>query len=127
APPTEVATVDVLVATRDIEPRSALGASDLKVLQVPRDTAPANALHDANSAIGMITTVALSKNEPVLPTKIAQTGTEGHIAVLPPGATGANSVAFRAMSLNIPDANAAGGPSSAAAHVDLLYTPAVPD
>ena len=125
APPTDVATVDVLVATRDIEPRSALGATDLKVVQLPRDAAPANALHDANSATGMITIVALSKNEPVLPTKIAQTGTEGHIAVLPPGATVANSVAFRAMSLNVPDANAAGGAISAGDHVDILYTLAV--
>jgi len=117
--------VDVVVATRDIEPRSALGASDLKIVQLPRDAAPANALHDANSATGMITTVALSKNEPVLPTKLAQTGSEGHIAVLPPGATVANSIGFRAMSLNIPDANAAGGAIAAGDHVDILYTLAV--
>jgi pilus assembly protein CpaB len=125
APPIDVAMVDVLVATRNIEPRSALGASDLKVVQLPRDAAPANALHDANSATGMITTVALSANEPVLPTKIAQTGSEGHIAVLPPGATVANSLGFRAMSLNIPDANAAGGAIAAGDHVDILYTLAV--
>ena len=122
APPTDVAMVDVLVATRNIEPRSALGASDLKIVQLPRDAAPANALHDVNSATGMITTVALSANEPVLPTKIAQTGSEGHIAVLPPGATVANSLGFRAMSLNIPDANAAGGAIAAGDHVDILYT-----
>lgn len=125
APPSDVAMVDVVVATRDIEPRSALGASDLKIVQLPRDAAPANALHDANSATGMITTVALSKNEPVLPTKLAQTGSEGHIAVLPPGATVANSIGFRAMSLNIPDANAAGGAIAAGDHVDILYTLAV--
>ncbi len=122
APPIDVAMVDVLVAARNIEPRSALGASDLKVVQLPRDAAPTNALHDANSATGMITTVALSANEPVLPTKIAQTGSEGHIAVLPPGATVANSLGFRAMSLNIPDANAAGGAIAAGDHVDILYT-----
>ena len=125
APPTDVAMVDVVVATRDIEPRSALGASDLKIVQLPRDAAPANALHDANTATGMITTVALSKNEPVLPTKLAQTGSEGHIAVLPPGATVANSIGFRAMSLSIPDANAAGGAIAAGDHVDILYTLAV--
>jgi len=127
APPIDVAMVDVLVATRNIEPRSALGASDLKIVQLPRDAAPANALHDANSATGMITTVALSANEPVLPTKIAQTGSEGHIAVLPPGATVANSVNFRAMSLNIPDANAAGGAIAAGDHVDILYTLVITD
>jgi len=125
APPIDVAMVDVLVAARNIEPRSALGASDLKVVQLPRDAAPANALHDVNTATGMITTVALSANEPVLLTKIAQTGSEGHIAVLPPGATVANSLGFRAMSLNIPDANAAGGAIAAGDHVDILYTLAV--
>ncbi len=122
APPTDAATVDVLVAARDIEARSALGSSDVKVVQLPRDAAPANALHDANGAAGMITTVGLSANEPVLPTKLAQPGSEGHIAVLPPGSTIANSVAFRAMSLNIPDANAAGGAIEAGDHVDILYT-----
>lgn len=127
APPTDVAMVDVVVATRSIEPRSALGAGDLKVIQLPRDAAPANALHDVSSATGMITTVGLSANEPVLPTKIAQTGSEGHIAVLPPGATVANSLGFRAMSLNIPDANAAGGAIAAGDHVDILYTLAITD
>lgn len=125
APPTDVATVDVLVAARDIEARSALGASDVKVVQLPRDAAPANALHDVSGAAGMITTVPLSVNEPVLPTKIAQPGSEGHIAVLPPGSTVATSVAFRAMSLNIPDANAAGGAIEAGDHVDILYTLAI--
>jgi len=124
-PPSDVATVDVLVATRDVEARSALGPSDVKVVQLPRDAAPSNALHDANGAVGMITTVKLSTNEPVLPTKIAQSGSEGHIAVLPPGTTLASSIGFRAMSLNIPDANAAGGAIVAGDHVDILYTLAV--
>jgi pilus assembly protein CpaB len=125
ATPTDVAMVDVLVAARDIEARSALGSNDVKVVQLPRDAAPANALHDANGAAGMVTTVALSVNEPVLPTMIAQPGTEGHLAVLPPGSTVANSIGFRAMSLNIPDANAAGGAIEAGDHVDILYTLAV--
>jgi pilus assembly protein CpaB len=125
APPSEVAMVDVLVAARDIEARSALGASDVKVVQLPRDVAPANALHDANGTAGLITTVRLSANEPVLPTKIASPGSQGNIAVLPPGQTVASSLAFRAMSVNIPDANAAGGLIEAGDHVDILYTLAV--
>ena len=123
--PTDSATVDVLVAARDIEARSALGSSDVKVVQLPRDAAPANAIRDANGTAGMITTVRLSVNEPVLPTKIAQPGSEGRISVLPPGAAVANSAAFRAMSLSIPDANAAGGAIEAGDHVDILYTLAI--
>ena len=125
APPTETAMVDVLVAARDLEARSALGTNDVKVIQLPRDAAPAGALRDANGAAGMITTVGLSANEPVLPTKIARPGSEGHIAVLPPGATVANSLPFRAMSVNVPDSNAAGGAIAAGDHVDILYTLAV--
>lgn len=125
APPSDVTMVDVLVATRDIEARSALGSGDVKVVQLPRDAAPANALRDANGVVGLVTTVPLVANEPVLPAKIAQPGSEGHIAVLPPGQTVANSLGFRAMSVNIPDANAAGGAIQAGDHVDLLYTLAV--
>ena len=122
AAPTDLPMVDVLVAARDIEARSALGANDVKVVKLPRDAVPANALREANAASGKVTTVALSVNEPVLPTKIAQPGSEGHIAVLPPGQTVANSLAFRAMSVNIPDSNAAGGLIVAGDHVDILYT-----
>ena len=125
ATPTDVAMVDVLVATRDIEARSALGAADVKIVQLPRDAAPASALHDANAAAGMITTVRLSVNEPVLPTKIATAGSEGRIAVLPPGSTVSTSPAFRAMSISVPDANAAGGAIEAGDHVDILYTLAI--
>jgi Flp pilus assembly protein CpaB len=124
-PPTDVTTVDVLVATRDIEARSALASGDVKVVQLPRDVAPANALRDANGVAGLVTTVPLAANEPLLPAKLAQPGSEGHIAVLPPGQTVANSLGFRAMSLNIPDANAAGGAIQAGDHIDLLYTLAV--
>jgi len=127
APPTDVATVDVLVATHDIEARSALGPSDLKIVQLPRDAAPSSALRDASGATGQITTVALAANEPVLPAKLAQPGSEGHIAVLPPGAAVSTSPAYRAMSLNIPDANAAGGAIVAGDHVDILYTLSVVD
>jgi pilus assembly protein CpaB len=127
APPSETAMVDVLVAARDIEARSALASADVKIVQLPRDVAPANALRDANATAGLITTVRLSANEPVLPTKIALPGSEGHIAVLPPGQTVATSVAFRAMSVNIPDANAAGGLIETGDHIDILYTLQIAD
>lgn len=123
AVPSDVAMVSVLVAARDIEPRSALGAGDVKVVQLPRDAAPPNALRDPNGVAGLITTVPLSANEPLLSRKLAQPGSEGNIAVLPPGTTiGTSSPAYRAMSLNIPDANAAGGAIQAGDHVDILYT-----
>ena len=125
APPSEVPMVDVLVAARDIEARSAIGPNDVKVIRLPRDSAPADALRDASAASGMVTTVPLSANEPMLPAKIAQPGAGGHIAVLPPGQAVTSSPQYRAMSLNIPDSNAAGGLIVAGDHVDILYTLAV--
>jgi pilus assembly protein CpaB len=123
AAPPEVATMDVLVAARNLEARSALGANDMKLVKMPRDLVPTGALRDAGSVVGMITTVPLAANEPVLPAKIAAGGTEGHIAVLPPGTTAASSnTRFRAMSINIPDANAAGGTIQAGDHIDIMYT-----
>jgi Flp pilus assembly protein CpaB len=121
--PSEVATVDVLVAARDLAARSALGPGDVKVVKLPPDLVPTGALRDTGAAVGMITTVPLAANEPVLPAKIAAPGSEGHIAVFPPGTTAANSAArFRAMSINIPDANAAGGAIQAGDHIDIMYT-----
>jgi len=118
-----VPTVNVLVAARDLEPRTALAEGDLKIVRLPRDAAPANALGDRSGAVGMITTVGMSANEPVLPTKIAQPGGEGHIAVLPPGTQPTGTTPrFRAFSVNVPDANAAGGTIAAGDRVDILYT-----
>ena len=117
--------VDVLVAARDIEARSAIGPNDVRVIRLPRDSAPADALRDPSAASGMVTTVPLAANEPMLPAKIAQPGAGGHIAVLPPGQTVSSAPQFRTMSLNVPDSNAAGGLIVAGDHVDILYTLAV--
>ncbi len=114
--------VAVLVAARDLAARSALGPNDVKLVQLPRDAAPANAIRDPSAVSGMVTVFPLSANEAVLPAKLAPPGSAGHIAVLPPGTTVATSRGLRAMSVNIPDANAAGGAIAAGDHVDILYT-----
>jgi Flp pilus assembly protein CpaB len=123
-PAPEITTVDVLVASRDLEPRTALAEGDLRIVQLPRDATPLNALHTLADAIGQVTTVSLTANEPVLATKIAVTGSDGvHISVLPPGSQPlASTPNYRAVSVNVPDANAAGGGISAGDHADVLYT-----
>jgi pilus assembly protein CpaB len=123
-PAPEIATVDILVAARDLEPRTALTEGDLRIVQLPRDAAPKNGLHIVADAVGQVTTVSLEANEPVLTTKIAITGSDGvHISVLPPGLQPSGSTPmYRAVSVNVPDANAAGGGISAGDHADVLYT-----
>jgi len=120
-------TVGVLVAARDIDARSALADGDLKIVQLPRDAAPANALRDKTTAVGRITTVALSANEPVLPAKMATPGAEGNIAVFPAGTQpGGTTPRYRAVSLNVPDANAAGGNIQAGDRIDILLSWSAP-
>ena len=123
-PPPDFTTVDVLVASRDLGPRTALVPGDLKIVQLPRDAAPRNALHAVADGVGQVTTVSLTTNEPLLATKIAVAGSDGvHIAVLPPGSQPSGSTpTYRAVSLNVPDANAAGGAIVAGDHADVLYT-----
>ncbi len=123
-PAPEITTVDVLVASRDLEPRTALAEGDLRIVQLPRDAAPKNALHVLADAVGQVTTVSLTANEPLLATKIAITGSDGvHISVLPPGLQPSISMPmYRAVSVNVPDANAAGGGITAGDHADILYT-----
>jgi Flp pilus assembly protein CpaB len=121
--PTTGLTVGVLVAARDVDARTALGDGDLKIVQLPRDATPASALRDKAAAVGRITTVALAANEPVLPGKIAASGSEGNIAVFPAGTQpGGTTPRFRAVSLNVPDANAAGGNIQPGDRVDVLLT-----
>lgn len=121
--PTSGLTVGVLVAARDVDARTALGDGDLKIVQLPRDATPASALRDKAAAVGRITTVALAANEPVLPGKIAASGSEGNIAVFPAGTQpGGTTPRFRAVSLNVPDANAAGGNIQPGDRVDVLLT-----
>jgi len=119
-----ITTVDVLVASRDLEPRTALAQDDMKIVQLPRDAAPTNVFHVIADAVGQVTTVGLTANEPILATKIAVTGSDGvHISVLPSGLQPVGSTpAYRAVSINVADANAAGGGISAGDHADVLYT-----
>ncbi len=120
---TPIATVGVLVAARDIQPRTALSEADLKIVELPQESVPASALRDKSAVVGMVTTVPLAANEPVLPSKVATPGGEGRIAVLPPGTQVTGSTPrYRAVSLNVPDANAAGGAIVVGDHIDVLFT-----
>jgi pilus assembly protein CpaB len=127
APP-PVETTDVLVASHDIPTRTALTAADLKVQKYPKDIAPASALTKPEDVIGKIVQVPISAGEPILPTKFAAAGAPT-FTVFPPNAQPiagqpipAGTPDYRAMSITVADATAAGGAVQVGDIVDLLFT-----
>ena len=127
APP-PVATTDVLVAARDLPPRSALTAADVKVQKYPTDIAPPTALTKPEEVVGKIAQSSLSAGEPILPGKFAAAGAAS-FTVFPPNAQPPAGQAippgtpdYRAMSLTVADAVAAGGAVQVGDIVDILFT-----
>ena len=127
APP-PVPTTPVLVASHDIPPRTALTAADVKVQQYPTDIAPASALTKPDDVIGKIVQVSISVGEPILPTKFAPAGA-ATFTVFPPNAQPvagqpipAGTPDYRAISITVADANAAGGAVAVGDIVDMLFT-----
>lgn len=127
APP-PVATTDVLVAARDLPPRSALTAADVKVSKYPVDLAPPTALTKPEDIIGKVTQQALAAGEPILPGKFAAAGAAS-FTVFPPNAQPPagqpippGTPDYRAMSLTVGDAVAAGGFVQVGDLVDVLFT-----
>jgi pilus assembly protein CpaB len=127
APP-PVATTDVLVAARDLPPRSALTPADVKVAKYPVDLAPPTALTKPEEITGKITQQALAAGEAILPGKFATAGAAS-FTVFPPNAQPpagqaipAGTPDYRAMSLTVSDALAAGGFVQVGDLVDVLFT-----
>jgi pilus assembly protein CpaB len=127
APP-PVATSDVLVAARDLPARSAITAADVKVAKYPVDLVPPTALTDPKDAVGKIAQQSLAAGEPLLPGKFAAAGAAS-FTVFPPNAQPpagqaipAGTPDYRAMSLTVGDAVAAGGFIQVGDLVDLLVT-----
>ena len=127
APP-PVETKDVLVATRDLPARSALTAADVKVQKYPVDLAPATALTKPDEVVGKIAQQSLAAGEPVLPGKFAAAGAAS-FTVFPPNAQppagqpiAPGTPDYRAMSITVADALAAGGAVQVGDIVDVLFT-----
>lgn len=127
APP-PVPTTDVLVAARDLPARTALTAADVKVVKFPADIAPAAAIAKPDAVVGKIAQSALSAGEPILPSKFAAVGAAS-FTVFPPNAQPpvgqpipANTPDYRAMSITVADALAAGGAIQVGDIVDVLFT-----
>jgi len=128
AAPPPIPTKDVLVAARDLPARSALTAADVKVQKYPVDIAPVTALSKAEDVVGKIAQTSLAAGEPILPNKFAAVGAAS-CTVFPPNAQppagqaiAAGTPDYRAMSVTVADALAAGGAIQVGDIVDVLFT-----
>lgn len=126
APP--VVTTDVVVAARDLPPRTALTAADVKVAKYPTDLAPLTAIPKAEDVIGKIVQQTITAGEPILPNKFAAAGAPAW-TVFPPNALPApgqpipaGTPDYRVWILTVADANAAGGVVQVGDFVDLMLT-----
>ena len=123
----ELQKVNVVVAARPIAARQPVVAEDVTVRSVPADdtNTDAIAVRDPNEVIGQVLPVTLFQGQMLTKSLLNTTtggGTTG-FSILDPGETVApDSVAWRAVSMTVPDDRAVGGLITAGMTVDVLLS-----
>ena len=125
--PAPIPTSNIVVAAREIPAKTQITAADLKLVKMNSEVVPPTALTNPQEIVGRITITSISVGEPILPTKLG--GPNGQVFVVIPadalGETGTpkpGSPNYRAMSITIPDGQAAGGNIQPGDIVDILFT-----
>lgn len=120
--------VNVVVAARPIAARQPVVAEDLTVRQVPADdtNTDAIAVRDPNEVIGQVLPITLFQGQMITKSMLNTTGGAGGttgFSILDPGETVTDtSVAWRAVSMTVPDDRAVGGLITAGMTVDVLLS-----
>jgi len=123
----ELQKVDVVVAARPIAARQPVVAEDLTVRQVPADdtNTDAIAVRDPAEVVGQVLPITLFQGQMITRSLLNTTaggGTTG-FSILDPGeAVTDTSVAWRAVSMTVPDDRAVGGLITAGMTVDVLLS-----
>jgi Flp pilus assembly protein CpaB len=125
--PAPIPTSTIVVAAREIPPKTQITASDLKLVKMNTEVVPPAAITTAEEALGRTAIVSMALGEPVLVTKIS--GPNGlTFVIIPTAELGTNGAIqpgtpnYRAMSITVSDAQAAGGNVQTGDTVDVLYT-----
>lgn len=125
--PAPIPTSSVVVAAREIPPKTQITAADLKLVKMNSEVVPPTALTRSEDVVGRITITSISVGEPILPTKLG--GPNGQVFVVIPadaltetGSPKPGSANYRAMSITVPDPQAAGGSIQPGDIVDVLFT-----
>lgn len=117
--------VPIVVAVRDIPPRTPIAAADMVVRQVPMDNSNASGtFSEPGPIVGLITSVPVLANQPLLANMLAgQSSGGGTLGILAPNETVAPDLpAWRAVAVTIPEDRAAGGLIEAGQTVDMIAT-----
>jgi pilus assembly protein CpaB len=125
--PAPIPTTPVIVAAREIPPKTQITNADLKLVRMNTDAMPPSAVSDPSHVVGRITITTIAVGEPILQSKLA--GANGQAFVVIPvealstnGTIQPNTPQYRAMSITVADALAAGGNVQPGDLVDVLYT-----
>jgi Flp pilus assembly protein CpaB len=125
--PAPIPTSSVIVASREIPPKTLITGADVKLVKINTEAVTPGSVATAEEVVGRIAIVSIGVGEPILPTKLA--GPNGlTFVVIPTAELGANGAIqagtpnYRAMSITVSDAQAAGGNVQAGDVVDVLYT-----
>jgi Flp pilus assembly protein CpaB len=125
--PAPIPTSSIVVAAREIPPKTQITAADLKLVKMNSEVVPPSALTRSEDVVGKITITSISVGEPILLNKLG--GANGAVFVVFPAdafeANGALKVGtpnYRAMSITVSDAQAAGGSIQPGDVVDVLFS-----
>jgi Flp pilus assembly protein CpaB len=125
--PAPIPTSSIIVAAREIPPKTQITTADLKLVRMNTEVVPPAALTRSEDVVGRITITSISVGEPILASKLG--GPNGQAFVVIPsdaletnGAMKPGTPNYRAMSLTIVDAQAAGGNIQPGDIVDILFS-----
>lgn len=125
--PAPIPTSSIVVAAREIPPKTQITATDLKLVKMNTEVVPPAAITSPDEVVGKITITGISVGEPIFASKLG--GANGLIFTVFPAAALGNdgsipvgSPNYRAMSITVADALAAGGTIQAGDSVDVLFT-----
>jgi pilus assembly protein CpaB len=113
AAPVKAATVQVVVAAKDITFGTKLSAEHLKVVEFPPTAVPKSAYAVVDSVLGQTTKVFLVEGEPILASKLSSVG--GGLSVRIPES-------MRASSVNVNDVSGVSGFILPGDRVDVIVT-----
>jgi pilus assembly protein CpaB len=106
------ATVPVVVAAREVPLGTKLSEEDLQLVQWPQDALPAGVATASEEVIGRSVISDLQVNEPVLASKLADTGLFGMIPLIPEG--------MRALSVKVDEVVGVAGFVTPQTRVDVI-------
>lgn len=123
----ELQRVPIVVAARQIPARKALEPGDLAVREVPVDGTNAQGVFaDPARIVGLMPGVTILEGQPIYANLLASTTQGGQFTILEPGeVVAADSEAWRAVSLTVPDDRAVAGMVGPADTVDVFVTVSV--